>query len=149
MQVSAAKFLNIPTIRAHVIRVMPMRTDSREAERYHDFLNSYRLTQLYQIQFTQQGFFEELQNAVGKNSSEKWTDQDRQVFLGLWQKVEQAFVKSYSDCLTITNADAFVVLLRKYTYRQLMRMDTWVLARVFQASWKELYSISSTAAIEL
>lgn len=149
MQVSAAKFLNIPTIRAHVIRVMPMRTDSREAERYHDFLNSYRLTQLYQIQFTQQGFFEELQNAVGKNSSEKWTDQDRQVFLGLWQKVEQAFVKSYSDCLTITTADAFVVLLRKYTYRQLMRMDTWVLARVFQASWKELYSISSTAAIEL
>lgn len=146
MQVSVAKFSNLPSICAQVIRIMSKKTESREAEVYFDFLMQYRLTQLYQIQFTKTGFFEELQKAMGKNRAEKWTEHDRTEFLAFWTKVESAFSKSYGDYLTITAADALVILLRKYSYCQLVRMDSWVLARIFQANWRELYSLSASSA---
>lgn len=140
--VSVAKFAEIPQIRSRVIRIMPIEADSREVAQYYDFLTHYQLTDLYQMQFTQPGFFEEMEKAFGKSRGERWSDLDRAAFLRIWPKIVTAFKRSYPDCLSITTADAFVVLLRKYSYRQLILMDTWVLARIFQASWKDLYSLS-------
>lgn len=144
MKVSAAKFLNTPMMQAQVVRVMPVKTDSIEVERYYDFLSQYRLTDLYQLQFTQTGFFEEVEKAFGKKPAEQWTEGDRAALLNIWPKVENAFRSAYADYLPITTADAFVVLLRKFSFRQLLRMDAWILARVFQACWKDLYSLSGT-----
>ena len=144
MKVSAAKFLNVPMMQAQVIRVMPIKTDSIEVKRYYDFLSQYRITDLYQLQFTQSGFFEEMEKAFGKKPAEQWTEGDRAALLNIWPKVESAFRSSYADYLPITTADAFVVLLRKFSFRQLLRMDSWILARVFQACWKDLYSLGGT-----
>lgn len=142
MQVSVAKFAGIPMIQSQVIRVMPNNTDCKEVELYFDFLTQYRLTDLYQIQFTQPGFFEEMQRALGKKHSEQWTEHDRTVFLDFWPVIENAYRESFDDFLSITVADAFVVLLRKFAYRQILRMDSWMLARILQTCWKELYSLN-------
>lgn len=142
-RVSVIKFLGCPVIRSQVIRIMPIKTDCKEVDMYYDFLFQYRLTRMYQLQFTQSGYFEKLQQALGKTPTGKWDDSDRAVFLYHWPKIENAFHKSYADYLNITAADALVVLLEKYSYAQITHMDQWVLARIFQASWKELYALSS------
>lgn len=74
--------------------------------------------------------------------TDKWSDTDRSRFLAVWPKIEEAFHKSYEECLHITAADALVVLLEKYTFEQIAYMQPWVLARIFQAFWKELYTLS-------
>lgn len=140
--VSVAKSLAITEMCAHVIRIMPSKTDSKEVELYYDFLFQLRLTGLYQLQFTKSGHYELFQRALGKSPAAKWDDNDRMKFLKFWPSVEAAFYKSFADYLSITAADALVVLLGKYTLDQISRMDVWVLARVFQASWKEIYAIS-------
>lgn len=81
-------------------------------------------------------------NAVGKKHNEEWDENDRKAFLTHWPTIERAFTKSYADYLRITASDALVVLLNKYTISQLNRMDGWVLARLFQACWKEIYALS-------
>lgn len=141
-RVSIAKYLGEPVIRAQVIRIMPIKTDVKEVEQYYDFLFQHRITGLYQLQFTQPGYFEMLQHALGKSPTGKWEDCDRKAFLRCWPTIENAFLESYADCLKITAADALVVLLNKYSYSQIAHMDLWVLARIFQANWKELYSLS-------
>lgn len=143
-RVSVAKFTGIPTMRAHVVRIMPMKTDSKEVELYFDFLRQYKLTGMYQLQFTQPGYFERLQSAVGKQHNEKWDENDRKAFLEHWPAIERAFTKSYADYLSITASDALVILLDKFTFSQLIRMDAWVLARLFQACWKEIYALSGS-----
>ena len=142
-RVSVSKFLGCPVIRSQVIRIMPIKTDCKEVDMYYDFLLQYRLTRMYQLQFTQSGYFEKFQQALGKTPTGKWDDSDRAVFLYHWPKIENAFHKSYADYLNITAADALVVLLEKYSYAQITHMDQWVLARILQASWKELYTLSS------
>ena len=141
-RVSVKKYFGASTIKARVVRIMPVRTNTKEVQRYYDFLFQYRFTQLYQLQFTRSAFFEQFQAALGNSPSYRWSDADRSRFLMHWNTIEEAFRKSYGESLNITTADALVVLLRKYPYEKIIQMESWVLARIFQASWKELYTLS-------
>ena len=142
MRASVAKFSDVPTVKSRVVRVMPVQNGSTEVAQYYDFLFDYQLTHLYQLQFTQKGYFSQLQNGLQRQNSYVWNEADRMNFLHYWPKIESAFRKSYGDCLKITAADALVVLMKKYTYSQIIQMDPWVLARVFQAAGRELYALS-------
>ena len=141
-RVSVAKFMGASIIRAQVTRILPMRTEAQEVAQYLEFLTHYRHTKLYQLQFTQKGYFEKLQMALGRNPGYRWSDSDRTNFLRHWTVIEGAFRKSYEESLRITPADALVVLLNRYTFDQIISMDSWVLARIFQAFWKEMYTLS-------
>ena len=141
-RVSVAKFMGVSTIRAQVVRFLPMHTEAQEVAQYLEFLNHYRHTKLYQLQFTQKGYFEKLQIALGRNPGYRWSDTDRANFLRHWPVIEGAFRRSYEESLRITPADALVVLLNRYTFDQIISMDSWVLARIFQAFWKEMYTLS-------
>lgn len=141
-RVSVVKFSKTPTIKSQVVRIMPIRTDAKAIRRYYDFLYQFRLTKMYQLQFTQDSYFEKLQTALENDPTHKWTDGDRLRFLAVWPKIEEAFHKSYEDSLHITAADALVVLLEKYTFDQIAYMQPWMLARIFQVFWKELYTLS-------
>lgn len=141
-EVSVAKYSGEYEIRSHVTRVLPVKTESIAVEHYYDFLVQFDLTNLYQLQFTQPGYFEKLQSALNKEASPQWSDTDRKKFLTHWPKIERAFQKSFDNCLNISSADALVVLLEKYSFTQLIQLDSWVLARIFQASWKDLCRLS-------
>ena len=147
-EVSVAKYSGTYQIKSHVTRILPVKTESGMVEHYYDFLGQYDLTNLYQLQFTQPGYFEKLQSALNKQASAEWTDSDRNKFLMHWPKIERAFQKSFDNCLNITSADALVVLLDKYSFTQLIGLDSWVLARIFQASWKDLCRLSHANRVE-
>ena len=147
-EVSVAKYSGTYQIKSHVTRILPVKTESSMVEHYYDFLGQYDLTNLYQLQFTQPGYFEKLQSALDKEVTMKWSDSDRTSFLTHWPKIERAFQSSFDNGLNITPADALVILLEKYSYSQLIRMDSWVLARIFQTCWKDLYQLSYANRIE-
>lgn len=148
LDVSVAKVYGTCTVRSHVVRVLPKYTECKTVRRYYDFLVQFQLTNLYQLQFTQPGHFEKLQLALGKKDMQQWTDSDRNRFLKCWPKIERAFQTSFDNCLNITSADALVVLLDKYSFAQILQMDSWVLARIFQASWKDLNKLSHANEME-
>lgn len=141
-RVSAAKYHSVACLRAHVIRILPLNAASREVSLYYDFLYQYRFTKLYQLQFTQPGFYEELQTGLGLRAMHRWSDSDRAYFLAHWPRIEEAFHKSYEGTLLITAADALVILMRKYSFETIISMESWILPRVFQALGKELYALS-------
>lgn len=141
-RVSAAKYHRTACLRAQVIRILPLNAASREVSLYYDFLYQYRFTKLYQLQFTQPGFYEELQTGLGLRAMHRWSDSDRAYFLAHWPRIEEAFHKSYDGMLLITAADALVILMRKYSFDTITSMESWILPRVFQALGKELYALS-------
>ncbi len=139
--------LENPALKGKEKQYMSMPTDFREAKLYFDFLLQYRYTKLREIHFTQPGFFEKFQIALDHTPTYRWTDEDRYEFLQVWPNIEYAFQKSYENALSISAADALVILLERFTFDQIAAMDTWVLARMFQAYWKELYQLSFPNAI--
>lgn len=141
-RVSAAKYHSVACLRAQVIRILPLNAVSREVSLYYDFLYQYRFTKLYQLQFTQPGFYDELQTELGLRATHRWSNSDRAYFLAHWPRIEEAFHNSYDGMLLITAADALVILMRKYSFEKIISMEFWILPRVFQALGKELYVLS-------
>ena len=129
---------------------LSMPADIKEVKLCSDFLLQYHYTKLNQIHFTQPGFFEKFQIALDHNPTYCWTDADRDEFLHVWTKIESAFQKSYDNSLSISAADALVVLLERFSFDRIAAMDSWIIARMFQAHWKELYQLSfpETVAVE-
>ena len=141
-RVSVMKNHGTSTISAQVVRIMPTCTTDKNIQCYYEFLHHFRLTRLYQVSFTQSGYFERLQAALGHESNYRWNETDRFGFLFHWHAIESAFQKAYGSDLNITAADALIVLLENYSYSQIIQMPVWALTRVFQAYWKELYELS-------
>ena len=129
---------------------LSMPADIKEVKLCSDFLLQYHYTKLNQIHFTQPGFFEKFQIALDHTPTYSWTDEDRDEFLRVWTKIESAFQKSYDNSLSISAADALVVLLERFSFDRIAAMDSWIIARMFQAHWKELYQLSfpETVAVE-
>ena len=141
-RVSVLKHHGAATVFSEVIRIMPNCTQERNVQNYYEFLQHFRLTRLYQISFSNPEHFAKLQSALGHEANYRWNDTDRFGFLFHWHTIENAFHKAFEESLSITAADALAVLLEKYTYNQIIRMPVWVLTRVFQANWKQMYELS-------
>lgn len=142
-RVSVAKSHGALTIAASVIRLLPVKTEDEEITRYYEFLESFELTGLYQVTFTQSGSFEKLQAALGHEVDHVWTESDRFDFMFHWYPFERALQIAYGGHLNITTADAVLTLLEDYSYAELKQMPIWTLAELMQNAWQKLYKISN------
>lgn len=141
-RVSVLKHHGAATVSAQVIRIMPTCTQEENVQCYYEFLRHFRMTRLYQVSFTRPEHFAKLQAALGHEANYRWNDTDRYGFLFHWQTIETAFQRAYEGYLSITAADALVILLETYTYHQIIKMPVWVLTRVFQVHWRRMYELS-------
>ena len=139
--VSVMKYHELSTIKAHVFRVLsPL--DTQDDLTYFEFLKHFELTGLYQIRFSKPQYFVKLQEAMGKNPREPWSDDDRKYFLNLWPAIEKAYQRAYEGCLNLTTADALCVLLEKYPIDLIAQIEPWILPKMFLIFWKELSSLN-------
>ena len=149
-RVSVLKSHGAATICAAVTRILPVKTEDEEIQRYYEFLDAFEKTRLYQVAFTQPDSFPKLQKALGYDADHVWTEGDRFSFMFNWYGIERAFQQAFGGYMKVTTADALMVLLEDYTYDQIRKTQSWVLARLFQAAWKKLYVIHNpTASVAL
>lgn len=141
-RVSVVKSHGAPTILAAVTRILPVKTEDEEIQRYYEFLQYFELTKLYQISFTQSGSFGKLQKALGYDADHVWDEMDRFGFLFNWHAFERAFQEAFGGTLNITAADALLVMLEDYPYSKLREMQPWILTNHIQSAWKKLYQVS-------
>lgn len=127
---------------ASVVRLVPAYSEEKEIRNYYEFLTYYPLLEMYQIQFTQPGFFRKFQKAMGHDAGYAWTVMDRNRFLMHWYVIEAAFYAAFDRKLNVTPADALVVLLEDYSFSQIRSMPAWLLTRVFQSVWKKLRALN-------
>lgn len=142
-RVSVAKSYGAPTICASVTRILPVKTEEEEVQRYYEFLEAFEKTGLYQVAFTKTGSFPKLQAALGHDEGHVWTESDRFSFLFHWHAISHAFQEAFHGYLKITTADALVTLLEDHSYAQIIKTPSWVLSGLFQSAWKKLYVIAN------
>lgn len=139
-RVSVVKSCGAPTISAHVIRLMPVKTNDPKIQCYYEFLKHFRLTQLYQVTFTKPENFTKLQAALGYTTDHSWTEMNRFGFLFYWHAFDHAFNDVFGDDVAMTAADALVAVLEDYPYSEVRKMAPWDLTRVLQNLRKKVGS---------
>ena len=90
-RVSVLKSYGAPAIDAFVTRVIPAYSQDQAVQVYYEFLNSFPLTGLYQVRFSQLGGFAKLQAALGFEPDHVWTKEERQRFLSGYTYFQAAF----------------------------------------------------------
>ena len=60
--------------------VLPPRSEDPRIKAYYEFLDFYKVSRLYSIQYRSPGDYARLLSALGKHSDEGWTEEERRTF---------------------------------------------------------------------
>ena len=147
-RVSVMKFFDVPFIPGDVIRLIPKRTKELENRIYYEFLDFYELTKINYIWFSKEGSFSKLQELVGKQEGEVWSEDDCMDFRSIYLRFKMSFEKKNKN-LTVTVGDAFLTFIELHGYRNICDTSMKELNELIEKSWEEFNLIGEEEDIEL
>ena len=148
-RVSVLKSYGAPTIPGYVTRLIPAWSEDPEIRRYYEFLQTYQITGLYQLTFSQPGNFSKLQAALNYESDHVWTEEERRYFLSGFTYFREAFRKLGGDELPVTAADALLVWLGVYPFDDLKNTPSADLLKSLTAVWPDVRVLGNSEPISV
>ncbi len=147
-RVSVMKYYDALYIPGMVTRLIPCRTDEIENKIYYEFLDFYEKNQINYIHFSKEGSYAKLQEAIGKEPEEVWSEEDCQNFRSIYYRFKNEF-KRKSEKLSITTGDAFLTFIELHGYQNVCNMWTEELKSTIAHTWEEFDLLDEEDDIEL
>jgi len=147
-RVSVMKHYGAVSIPGNVIRLVPKQTNDPENIIYFEFLHFYDLTKINYLHFSKVGSFRKLQELVGKEPDDVWTEDERNDFASLYYRFKKVYDKRRGD-LTITTGDALLTFIELHGYQNLISTDSDSLNSLICATWEEFNLLDEGEDIEL
>ncbi len=135
-RVSVLKFFGAYNIDAYVTRILPERTGSKEVELYYEFLDFNRYSGVNSIEFTKSGSYAQLQQLMGKEPEEPWTEEERRDFLSAYYYFRKDYESSGGKKLSSTVGDALLAFIQIYGYQALQNRDE--MKKMISDMWEEI-----------
>ena len=117
-RVSVLRHFDAPRIPGNVRRVLPARSEDPRIKAYYEFLDFYKVSRLYSIQFRRPGDYARLLSSIGKNFNEVWSEEDRRTFNSYYHYFLEAFysLNAQDDVLP---EEALLLWLKIYSFQDL------------------------------
>ena len=148
-RVSVLKHFGAPRITAHVTRILPENDGSPRYKAYSEFLDFYKATGLYTIQFRRPGDYAKLLSAMGKEPTEPWTDQEKRSLNAAFHYFRDAYDGLNGQALALPVEEALLVWLQVYSYPQLTEMSEEAIKKSLSAIWEDLIAISQPEPVKV
>ncbi len=148
-RVSVLRCLGAPMVTASVKRVMPPDSQEPRIRAYHEFLDFYKATGLYQFQFRQPGDYANLLAAYGKRLDEAWSEQDKRTLSAYYQYFVEAFYAHGGKALDILPEEALLLWLQVYPFQDLGRLSSTELKKTVAALWEDLVTLAQPEPVEV
>ena len=145
---SVLRWFGAPRIPGMVKRVMPARDGSPEVEAYYEFLEFYKVSRMYEIQFRVPGSYAKLLAKLGKSLREPWSDRERKTFNSAFQYFKEAFFSCRKTDLDMLPGEALLLWLQVYSFRELTEMDGEALQKSVAGLWEDMVSTEQPAKVE-
>ncbi len=147
-RVSVLRHFGNPRIAANVTRILPKQDGSPRVQAYYEFLEFYRATQLYGIQFRRPGDYRQLLAALGKEPGEEWSDREKLTFVAYFQYFREAYQTLNGQQLTLNAEEALLLWLRIYPFQDLGKLSRDELKKTLSSIWEDLTSIVEPVKVE-
>ena len=148
-RVSVLRCMGAPSVMATVKRIMPAETQEPRIRAYYEFLDFYKATGLYQIQFRRPGDYALLAAAVGKKLGKKWSEKDRRMLASHYQYFLDAFYAQGGRELGVLPEEALLLWLQVYSFRDLSRLSDAELRKTIAALWEELITLAQDQPVDV
>lgn len=141
-RVSVLKHMGATRIPSIVKRVLPVQDGSARVQAYNEFLEFYRATGLYTVQFRQPGDYARLLSFLGKELGEAWDEREKRAFSAYFQYFKEAFASLDAQNLAMLPEEALLLWLQVYPFRDLGRLTAKELRKSLSAVWADLVTLS-------
>ena len=148
-RVSVLRAFEAPRIPGYVRRVMPEKSDEPHIRAYFEFLDFYKDSGLYEVQYHTPGNYAKLLAALGKKPGQKWTREDQRSFTASLQYFRDAFLSLGGGRLNISPEEALMLWLELYTFEDLAKMPTSQLKKILGSLWTDLKVLDQDAPVEV
>lgn len=142
-RVSVLKYYGASHIPGIVNRIVPLLSDDPHIKAYYEFLEFYKATKIYDVQFTQPGQYAKLVSAIGTSLDQEWKDADRRRFRAYFQYFKEAFYELGGEALYSQPEDALLLWLELYPYMDLGKMSTSELKTSLEQMWDNVIAMDS------
>ena len=145
-RVSVLKFFGAVSVAAQVTRIMPERNE--QSEIYYEFVDFYYLSKLNFLEFTKRGSYAQLQQLLGKEPGEYWSEEERKRFNSGYYKFRSALDPA-GKLPAGQVGDALLVYIQVYGYPSLFSTDPAGLRQRLEQMREEVELQKEEAPIEL
>ena len=142
-RVSVLKYFGAARIPARVRRVMPLPSEEPRIRAYEEFLDFYRLTGLYDIQFRKPGSYARLLALLGCDPEVCWEESARQTFASRYHYFTTAFDSLEKKETGLYPEKALLLWLKVYPYDCLSSMSAKELRASLAGLWGDVLAESS------
>ena len=145
-RVSVLKHMGATRIPGTVKRVLPLKDGSPRVNAYYEFLDFYRVSGIYNIQFTCPEDYAKLLSLLGKEVGELWTERERRTFSAYYQYFREAFASLDTRKLPMLPEEALLLWLQVYSYKDLGALSSKELKKTLSALQDDLLTFSRAEA---
>ena len=128
-RVSVLRYFGSPRIPGNVHRIIPAMSDDPRIKAYYEFMDFYRSTRIYDVQFQRPGDYAKLLVALGKEPGEIWSEQERRTFSSYFSYFREAYYAVMGEQAALQPEDALLIWLKLYPYTDLGQRSTAELKR--------------------
>lgn len=148
-RVSVLRSFEAPRIPGNVLRIVPPRSDDPRIKAYFEFLDFYKDSGLYDIQYRTPGNYAKLMNAIGMEPGHKWDQQEQRTFASRLQYFRDAFLSLGGGSLNILPEEALLLWLEIYTYEDLSLMSATQLKKALSGMWENVRVMSQDTPVQV
>ena len=147
-RVSVLRYYDANRVSAMVTRILPERSEEPRIKAYYEFLDFYKATRLYTVQFRRPGDYAKLLAYLGKEPGEVWSDNERRTFSAYFHYFHDAY-ESFGDAMKyILPEEALLTWLKIHPYKDLGQMTPSQLRKSLSDLWSDVLSSTAGATVQ-
>ena len=122
-RVSVLRHFGAPRIPGTVKRIVPPRSDDPRICAYYEFMDFYKVSRLYCVQFRHPGDYARLLAHLGKKSGEVWQEEERRTFNAYFHYFRDAFGALQMPPDQVLPEEALLLWLELYPFHDLGQLS--------------------------
>ena len=136
-RVSVPRHFDAPRIPGNVRRVLPAKSEEPRIKAYYEFLDFYKVSRLYTVQFRRPGDYARLLSYMGKHSDDVWTEEERRNFNAYFHYFRDAFFAVKPGTDDILPEEALLLWLKLYPFQSIGQITSAQLKKSIYAIWED------------
>ena len=148
-RVSVLKSFGAADITGNVMRMVPKLSDDPKIKLYYEFMNFYKLSKLYTVQFSESGSYAKLQAALGLEPDQPWPEELRRSFNTRFASFSTAYNELNSEKLPLTAGDALLVYMKVHPFTEMLKQTDDEIRNDLSKLWPDVRLVAQGAPISV
>ena len=148
-RVSVLRYFDAPRIPCQVTRLMPEHSEDPKITAYFEFLEFYKGSRIYDIQFRKPGDYAKLLSFLGKDTDQEWDEREQKTFRAYYTYFKEAFDSLQGYRLDLLPEEGLLIWLRVHPFQELGQLSSMELKKTMSALWENLVAAAQDEPVQV